>query len=39
MAFVPEDVPIVLETLIDEGQSSIRSEVHRAQEVFGAVVA
>lgn len=31
---IPEHIPIVLESLIDEGQSSIRNELHRAQEVF-----
>jgi hypothetical protein len=38
MATIPEDVPIILETLIDQGQSDVQTEIHRANEVFGAVV-
>lgn len=39
MAAIPEDVPIILETLIDQGQSDIQTEIHRVNEVFGAVAA
>lgn len=39
MSRVPEQVPIVLETLIDQGQSSVSAELERAKEVFGAVAA
>jgi hypothetical protein len=31
---VPEQVPIILETLIDQGQSTIDAEVHRAVEAL-----
>ncbi|HEY3740576.1 MAG TPA: hypothetical protein VGL53_12065 [Bryobacteraceae bacterium] len=34
MAAVPEDIPIILETLIDQGQSDVQTEVRRANEVF-----
>lgn len=34
MAAIPEDVPIILETLIDQGQSDVQTEVRRANEVF-----
>ena len=37
MASVPEEVPIILETLIDQQQSDVQTEIHRANEVFGAV--
>lgn len=37
MAEIPEDVPIILEALIDQGQSDIQTEIQRANEVFGAV--
>lgn len=31
---VPEFVPIILETLIDQGQSTIEVELHRASEAL-----
>jgi hypothetical protein len=34
MAAIPENVPIILEALIDQGQSDIQTEVRRAREVF-----
>lgn len=34
MAAIPEDVPIILESLIDQGQSDVQTEVRRAKEVF-----
>jgi hypothetical protein len=34
---VPEIVPIVLEPLIDQGQSTIETELQRARDVFAAV--
>ena len=34
---IPETVPIILETLIDRGQSEIDPEMTRASEVFAAV--
>jgi hypothetical protein len=37
MAKIPVTIPIILETLIDEGQSDIETEIRRASEVFGAV--
>lgn len=37
MAAIPEEVPIILETLIDQGQSDVQTELRRANEVFGAV--
>lgn len=35
---IPEHIPIVLETLIDQGQSDIQTEIRRVYEMFGAVV-
>jgi hypothetical protein len=35
---VPECVPIILETLIDQGQSTIEVELHRASEALISVV-
>ena len=34
---IPEDVPIVLETLIDQGQSTIQTEIRRAREALTPV--
>ena len=34
--YIPESVPIVIESLIDEGQSNIRKEVENAQESLEA---
>ena len=34
---IPEDILIILEPLIDEGKSHVRTEIERAQEVFNAV--
>ena len=34
---IPEDVPAILEPLIDEGQSDVGAELERARAVFGAV--
>ena len=34
---IPEDVPVILESLIDEGQSDVEAEIERARQVFGAV--
>ncbi len=34
---IPEEVPIVLETLIDKGQSEIQREVQRAREALSVV--
>ena len=34
---IPEDVPVILEPLIDEGQSDVGAELARARAVFGAV--
>jgi hypothetical protein len=31
---VPEQVPVILETLIDQGQSTIDAELHRASEAL-----
>jgi hypothetical protein len=31
---VPEQVPVILETLIDQGQSTIDAQVHRAVEAL-----
>ncbi|HZL25103.1 MAG TPA: hypothetical protein VFC39_01080 [Acidobacteriaceae bacterium] len=39
LATIPEDIPIILEPLIDRGQSDVPTEVERAQEVFAAVTA
>lgn len=36
---IPEDIPIVLETLIDKGQSDIETEIQRASEAFTLVPA
>src|SRR5262249_39567966 len=36
-AMIPEEIPIILEPLIDEGQSNITSELLRAREVFALV--
>ncbi len=33
-AFIPDSVPIILETLIDQGQSDILTEIDRAQEAL-----
>lgn len=33
--YIPDEVPIVLEPLIDKGQSDIRSEIERAYEALG----
>lgn len=38
MTGVPEDIPIILETLIDQGQSDVPTQIRRANEVFGALV-
>jgi hypothetical protein len=35
--YIPENVPIVIESLIDEGQSDIGTEVDRAREALTAV--
>lgn len=39
MAAISEEVPIILEALIDQGQSDVQTEIHRANEVFGVVTA
>ncbi|MBK9170789.1 MAG: hypothetical protein IPM24_25495 [Bryobacterales bacterium] len=36
---IREEVPIVLEPLIDRGQSDVTAEVERARAVFAAVAA
>jgi hypothetical protein len=36
---IPEDIPVILEPLIDRGQSDLVTELQRAQEVFNAVTA
>ena len=33
--FEPDEIPIVLEPLIDKGQSDIRTEIDRAYEALG----
>jgi hypothetical protein len=33
--YISEEVPIILEPLIDEGQSDIRTEMQRAREALG----
>lgn len=33
-AAIPEEVPIILESLIDQGQSDVESELQRARDVF-----
>jgi hypothetical protein len=35
--YIPEDVPIMLESLIDKGQSEIQREVQRAREALSVV--
>lgn len=35
---IPEDVPVILETLIDPGQSTIDAEVRRASQALSATV-
>ena len=35
---VPEHIPIILESLIDKGQSSIKTELHRASEALTSLV-
>jgi hypothetical protein len=35
---VPEHVPIILESLIDQGQSRIEAELHRASEALTSVL-
>jgi len=37
MSSIPEDIPIILEPLIDEGQSDVATEMQRAHEVFAVV--
>ena len=37
--FIQEDIPIILEALIDQGQSDIGTELRRVLEVFSAVPA
>ena len=37
-AYIPEDVPIVLETLIADGQSDIPTEIRRAREALGDLI-
>lgn len=39
LSSIPETVPIILETLIDQEQSDIETELQRANDVFVAVVA
>lgn len=39
LSSIPEDIPIILEPLIDRGQSNAVTEMERAQEVFNAVTA
>lgn len=36
-AAIPEEIPIILEPLIDQGQSDIESEIQRAQEALALV--
>jgi len=36
---IPETIPIVLESLIDQGQSDIETELKRANDVFAVVAA
>jgi hypothetical protein len=33
-ALIPEAVPIILESLIDQGQSDINTELQRARDAF-----
>jgi hypothetical protein len=37
MAAIPENVPIILETLIDQGQSDVQTEVRRVNEILCSV--
>jgi hypothetical protein len=37
MADLPQDVPIILETMIDQGQSDIPTEIQRTREILDAV--
>ena len=37
MSEIPSEIPIILETLIDQGQSTIKAELQRANEIFEAV--
>ena len=37
MSSIPEDIPIIIESLIDEGQSDVETEIRRANEVFAVV--
>ncbi len=37
-ASIPEEIPIILESLIDEGQSDIKTELQRAYDVFTPVI-
>ena len=39
VALIPEDVPIILEPLIDEGQSDIETEIQRVLDTFALVMA
>jgi hypothetical protein len=39
LSTIDPDVPIILESLIDEGQSDVETEIARANEVFAAVAA
>jgi hypothetical protein len=32
--YIPEEIPIILEPLIDEGQSDIQTEIQRAREAL-----
>jgi len=36
---IPEDIPIVLESLIDKGQSDVEAEIQRARDAFMLVPA
>jgi hypothetical protein len=38
-SLIPEDIPVILETLIDSGQSDIETEIQRASEAFTLVPA
>ena len=37
MSSIPEEIPIILESLIDQGQSDVETEIQRANEVFAFV--
>ncbi len=37
MSTISEDIPIILESLIDQGQSDVATEIQRANEVFAFV--